>query len=99
MTTTETLGKRLQRLRAAAGMTQGQLADAAGVPVKSLQNWEIDHREPGFRAACRLAKALRVPVEDLANTTPKNEAEKTTRPAGPTVKAEKPARRRKKAEK
>src|SRR5579871_3923035 len=94
MNTIETLGKRLQRLRAAAGMTQGQLADAAGVPVKSLQNWEIDHREPGFRAACRLAKALRVQVEDLADTTPKDEVEKTARPAGPTAKPEKPPAKR-----
>jgi transcriptional regulator with XRE-family HTH domain len=65
-------------------MTQGQLADAAGVPLKSLQNWETDHREPGLRPAARLAKALGVPVEELADTVPKAEAEKVSRPAGPT---------------
>jgi transcriptional regulator with XRE-family HTH domain len=80
----ETLGQRLQRLRAAAGLTQTQVAAAAGVPVSSLQNWEIDRREPGLRAAVRLAKALGVTAEDLADTAPVEDAGRTPRPAGPT---------------
>jgi len=95
----ETLGQRIQRLRVAAGLTQGRLADIAGVPLKSLQNWEIDYREPGLRSACRLAKALGVPAEQLADTVPVEEAGKVPRPAGPTkrpvkakVKADKPKR-------
>jgi transcriptional regulator with XRE-family HTH domain len=59
-------------------------ADAAGVPLSSLQNWEIDRREPGFRAACKLAKALGTTAEYLAATVPVDEAGKTPRPAGPT---------------
>ena len=69
--------------------------------VGSLRNWEIDYREPGLRAAHSLAKALRVPVEVLAETTPKGEAEKSPRPAGPTRKpaveeAKKPRKRKEK---
>ncbi len=93
----ETLGERLQRLRVSAGMTQNDLAVAAGVPVKSLRNWEIDHREPGFRAAARLAQALGVTVELLADTVPRDQAERAPRPAGPTRKpagAEEPRRGR-----
>jgi|SRR5258707_15071990 len=82
----ETFGRRIQRLRAMAGLTQLQLADAAGVPLSSLQNWEIDRREPSFRAACRLAKALGVKAEHLADTMPVERTERVNRPAGPTPK-------------
>jgi len=99
MAAKETLGERLQRLRASAGLTQTQVADMANVPISSLRNWETDHREPGFRAAVQLAKALGVAVEVLAETTPKDEADKVPRPAGPTRKPaveepKKPRRRR-----
>src|SRR5436190_23516501 len=82
----ETLGQRLQRLRSAAGLTQTQLAAAAGVPLASLQNWEIDRREPSFRAACRLAQALGVTAEYLAETATVETNPRETRPAGPTPK-------------
>ena len=68
----------------AARLTQSQVAAAAQVPLPSLRNWETDRREPGFRAACRLAKALGVTVEVLADTTPVYQAVKAPRPAGPT---------------
>lgn len=80
----ETFGQRLQRLRTAAKLTQRQLAEAAGVPMSSLQNWEIDRREPGLRAAVRLAKGLGVSVEELADTVPVEEVGKVPRPAGPS---------------
>jgi transcriptional regulator with XRE-family HTH domain len=80
----ETLGQKMQRLRTAAGLTQAQLAEGAGVPLSSLQNWEIDRREPGFRAVVRLAKVLGVTAEELADTVPVNEVGKAPRPAGPT---------------
>jgi transcriptional regulator with XRE-family HTH domain len=84
MKSPETLGQRLQRLRTATGLTQFQVSLTAGVALSSLQNWEIDRREPGFRSACRLAKALGVTAEYLAETVPIEEAGKTARPAGPT---------------
>ncbi len=74
----------LQRLRTAAGLTQSQVAASAGVPLSSLQNWEIDRREPAFRAAVALARALGVSAETLADTLPAEQAGKVARAAGPT---------------
>jgi transcriptional regulator with XRE-family HTH domain len=84
MSTRETFGQRLQRLRVQAGLTQAQVAEAADVPVSSLRNWEIDRREPGLRVACRLAKVLGVTAEHLADTVPVDEVGRAVRPAGPT---------------
>jgi transcriptional regulator with XRE-family HTH domain len=84
MGTRETLGQRLQRLRLGAGLTQAQVAAAVGVPVPTLRNWEGDRREPGFRAAVQLAKALGATVEDLADTATVEEVGRSPRPAGPT---------------
>jgi transcriptional regulator with XRE-family HTH domain len=84
MQTKETIGQKLHRLRLAAGFTQMQLAEAAGVPLSTLQGWEIDRREPGLRAAARLAKALGVSIEELADTVPVEEVGKKPRPAGPS---------------
>ena len=91
MAPTETLGQRLQRLRAAAGLTQAAVAEQAGVPAASLRSWETDRREPGFRPLIRLAKVLGVTVEVLGDTLSVDEAGKTARPAGPTKLAEAPA--------
>lgn len=74
----------MQRLRIAAKLTQRQLAEAAGVPLSTLQNWEIDRREPGLRPSVRLAAALGVTVEELADTVPVDEIGKAPRPAGPS---------------
>lgn len=61
----ETFGQRVARLRAAAELTQDQLAEKAGLPVTSLRNYEHDHRRPRADAALALARALGVTVEEL----------------------------------
>jgi transcriptional regulator with XRE-family HTH domain len=102
MGTQETLGQRIQRLRLAAGLTQAQVAGAVGVPVPTLRNWEGDRREPGFRAAVQLARALGATVEGLADTATVEEVGRLPRPAGPTKRPaadlppaqEKPKRRK-----
>jgi len=63
--TTETLGKRLRRLRRAADMTQRQLAERAGVNLGSLRNWEQGTRQPLADAIVKLAKALNVTTDQL----------------------------------
>jgi transcriptional regulator with XRE-family HTH domain len=83
-TARETLGQRLQRLRVQTGLTQAALAAATETSLATLRNWENDRREPGWRAACLLARALGITVEDLADTVPLGEAERVARPAGPT---------------
>ena len=60
------MGERLQQLRHDAGLSQSELANAAGVPVASLKNWEQGRRLPQFDAAWRLAKALRITLDELA---------------------------------
>ena len=55
----------LKRLRAAAGFTQASFAERAGVPLRTVQNWEQGHRGPSAQAVLALARALSVPVESL----------------------------------
>jgi transcriptional regulator with XRE-family HTH domain len=62
----EAMGGRLQELRHGAGMSQSELADAAGVPVASLKNWEQGRRLPGLDAAVRLAAAMGISLDHLA---------------------------------
>lgn len=66
MSEAHAMGNRLQQLRRDKGMSQPALADAAGVPVGSLRNWEQGRRLPQLDAAYRLALALGVSLDDLA---------------------------------
>jgi len=60
------MGERLQTLRRERGLTQVELARAAGVPVGSLRSWEQGTRTPLLDAALRIAKALDVTLDELA---------------------------------
>jgi transcriptional regulator with XRE-family HTH domain len=62
----ESMGERLQRLRQAAGLSQPQLAEAAGVPVGTLRNWEQGRRVPLLDTAACVAGALGVSLDELA---------------------------------
>lgn len=60
--------KNLQRIRKAAGMTQQQLAEAAGLNVRMLQHYEQGFKDINGAAALtvyRLAQALGCQVQDL----------------------------------
>jgi transcriptional regulator with XRE-family HTH domain len=59
-------GQHLRQLREAAGLSRAALARRAGVPASTLRNWEADRPFPGVRAGLRLAGALRVTLERLA---------------------------------
>ncbi len=65
-----TPGKRLQRLRKAAGMSQAHLAEAANVPIGTLRNWEQDRRTPLLDTAARVANALGVSVAAFVEAPP-----------------------------
>jgi transcriptional regulator with XRE-family HTH domain len=60
------VGQQLKKLRTAVGLSQQELARAAGVPVGTLKNWEQGRREPLLGAAARVARALRVSLDELA---------------------------------
>ncbi len=59
-------GQHMRALRGDAGLTRAELARGAGVPVSTLRNWENDRGFPHLAALRRLAEALGVPVERLA---------------------------------
>jgi transcriptional regulator with XRE-family HTH domain len=61
-----------KRLRQAAGLSQAALAAAAGVPLRTYQEWEQGQRTPLLSAAAKVADALQVSLDDLAGReTPK----------------------------
>jgi transcriptional regulator with XRE-family HTH domain len=51
---------RLRELREAAGWTQEQLAERAGVKREAVARWEAGKREPGWSNVLALAAALGV---------------------------------------
>jgi XRE family transcriptional regulator, regulator of sulfur utilization len=63
------VGERLRRLRQARGLSQSELAKAAGVPVGTLRGWEYGRRTPLLDAAARLADALGCTLDELAGRT------------------------------
>jgi len=59
------LGNTLRQAREAAGLTQGQLAEAIGVSRKTINTVENGVFTPSATLAIKLAQALNVPVEQL----------------------------------
>jgi transcriptional regulator with XRE-family HTH domain len=59
-------GGHLRTLREQAGLSRAELARRAGVPVSTLRHWEHDRGFPGVPALLRLAEALGVSAERLA---------------------------------
>lgn len=65
-----TFGMKLRELREAAGLTQGQLAEAAGISRNSLIRLETDLAVPAWPTAMDLARALKVGVEVFPDVAP-----------------------------
>jgi len=59
-------GGDLRTLRQEAVVSRADLARRAGVPVSALRHWENGRGLPGVPAFLRLAEALGVPAERLA---------------------------------
>jgi transcriptional regulator with XRE-family HTH domain len=60
------MAKQFKKLRSAAGLSQSQLAKAAGVPLGTYQTWEHGKRTPLLDAAAKVAVALGCSLDDLA---------------------------------
>ena len=60
-------GETIKRLRKAAGMTQGQLAEAAGVSVFAVRAYEQSKRTPNREQKAATSDALGIPVETLSD--------------------------------
>ena len=64
-----TFGERLKRLRETRGWSQQELADRSGVPYITIYRCERGlHQEPRVSVAAKLARALGVSLDILANT-------------------------------
>src|SRR3546814_19950189 len=61
----ESFGARLQRLRTAKGLTQGQLAVRLGVSEPSIPAWELDKARPQAGRVEVLAHMIGVEIHDL----------------------------------
>jgi transcriptional regulator with XRE-family HTH domain len=61
----QALGHRIAALREAAGLSQDQLAEAAGIDRRSVQRYEGAVRTPRVTDLWLIADALGVGVEDL----------------------------------
>ncbi len=79
-------GSRLRRLRENRGLSQAQLAEKAGVPIDSVQNWEQGRTRPRLEALGKLAGALGASVDALV--TPGPEEKDEPRPRGRPRKAD-----------
>ena len=55
----------LKQKRKEAGLTQKQLAEKSGVPLRTIQNWEDHVNEPLARPLKRIADVLDCKVDDL----------------------------------
>jgi transcriptional regulator with XRE-family HTH domain len=78
---------RLKELRENAGLTQGQLAEKAGLSKGGIANLEQGIREPSWGTVQALAAALG--VDCLAFTSPPADAGKVPSPRGRPAKAAK----------
>ena len=58
-------GTRLRELRVAAGLTQAELAERAGVSVNFISLVERGLKSPTLSTMERLAAALKVPIIEL----------------------------------
>lgn len=76
------LGRRINELRGAAGLTQEQLAERVAMDVKDVQRIEAGEVNVTFRTLVRLAAALDCTLAELV-----------TPPASRVVKVGRPSRR------
>lgn len=59
------LAHRIAALRAAAGLSQDQLAVLTGMDRRSIQRYEAGSRDPRYADLLLLADALNIPLADL----------------------------------
>ena len=60
------IGANIVRLREATGLSQRELAQAAGMDVRTLRGYEENRVSIRLRAACAVMDTLGVPLDALA---------------------------------
>ena len=61
----ELLGKRIKFLRENARLTQGKLAEKAGISLDYLGKIEVSINKPEIKTILKLANALELPIKEL----------------------------------
>ncbi|WP_416675250.1 helix-turn-helix domain-containing protein [Egbenema bharatensis] len=71
--TTEDSQLTLAKLRDRAGLTQRQLADALGVTITTISNWERGTKEPtmNFAQVKKMTEVLQCSLDELVEATQK----------------------------
>ena len=64
------IGKRIEARRERLGLTQAQLAAAAGLHQSQVSRFERGDRNPSIKQAAAIAQALRCSVASLLPTVP-----------------------------
>lgn len=59
------VGPRLRGLRRRRGATLAAVSGTTGIPISTLSRLESGHRKPGLELLLPLAKAYRVPIDEL----------------------------------
>lgn len=59
------LGDNLRKLRAAAGLTQVELANKLGVTKQSVSNWENENIQPSVDMIIKISKLLNIKSDVL----------------------------------
>ena len=65
--TQSAFGRRLKILMADRGMTATELAERSGITRQMVTNYVHGSAIPGLSTACKMASALGVSVDDLAD--------------------------------
>jgi transcriptional regulator with XRE-family HTH domain len=89
---TMTFADRLRELREAAGLTQEALADATGLSLGAVRNYEQGIREPYWSTIFKLADALGVSVEAFRECAGNRDEEQALKPPATPPKVYKPTR-------
>ena len=74
----KSMGELISGLRKEKGMTQRELAEQMNVTDKAVSKWERDLSCPDINSLPRLAEILGISVEELLNTSKKDEATEST---------------------
>lgn len=82
------MGQRLKRLRDEKHLSQSGLARLADVPIGTIRNWEQDRRIPRLDAAAKVAKALQVSLDIIAEGVEADFIEGGRKPRGRRKKAD-----------
>lgn len=70
MESTPEVGRRLAAARLQRGLSQGTVARLAGIAPSYLSRIENNKLQPSFRAVVRVARAMRVPFDEIAGIEP-----------------------------